>query len=41
MEPPDVTLEELVEHDCDPETDEDEFNHRYDEQPNVEPEGSG
>lgn len=26
-----------IEHDCDPETDSDEFNHRYDAEGNVDP----
>lgn len=36
-EGPDQTLEEIIEHDSNPDTDTDTHNHRYDEEGNVPP----
>lgn len=33
----DVSLEDIRERDCDPETDQDEYNHRYDDEGNEPP----
>jgi len=36
MTPEDLTEEEKAERDCDPNTDTDDLNHRYDEEGNVD-----